>query len=113
MRILELDQGTDPWLAARAQHHCASDAAVMMGDSKYKTREDFLKEKAMGIVPDTSGKAYIFRKGHEAEGNARLRPMAEEILATELFPITATDDAGQFRWHDLRWFYAMGAQALQ
>ena len=94
MRVLELDQGNDAWLEARSKHHCASDAAAMMGDSRYKTREDFLKEKATGIEPDHSGSEYIFRKGHKAEAKARVRPMAEAILDTELFPITATDDEG-------------------
>jgi len=93
MKILEVVQGSQEWLDARAKYHTASEAAAMLGFSPYMSRNDLLKQKALGIVEDVdSAKQYLFDKGHAAEAEAR--PAAEEIIGEDLFPCTGVDDAG-------------------
>jgi putative phage-type endonuclease len=67
-----IEQGTPEWHALRAEHFTASDAAAMMGESKYKSRNQLLEEKATGKTPEVSeAKQRIFDQGHEAEAAAR------------------------------------------
>lgn len=73
MKILDLVQGTQEWHDARANAFTASEAPAMMGASSYKTREQLLKEKALGIREEISEfKEKLFAKGHEAEERARI-----------------------------------------
>lgn len=93
MKIIEVIQGTPEWAAIRANHHCASEAAAMMGVSKYQTRNDLLRQKALGITEEIDeGKQRLFNKGHEAEAAAR--PLVEAMICDDLYPTTATDDTG-------------------
>jgi putative phage-type endonuclease len=72
MRIENCIQGSQEWHALRANHFTASDAAAMMGESKYKSRNQLLEEKATGKTPEVSeAKQRIFDQGHEAEAAAR------------------------------------------
>ena len=89
MKIVELVQGSDAWLAHRMQHYNASDASAMMGASKYKTRNELLKEYATGIRPEIDANTQrLFDKGHAAEAAAR--PIAEGIVGEDLYPVTGT-----------------------
>ena len=82
-------QGSAAWLAARAKHLCASEAAAALGMSKYSTRDELLRQKATGLTEEVSpAKQRIFDAGHEAEALAR--PIAEGIAGTEFFPVVAT-----------------------
>ena len=82
-------QGSAAWLAARAKHFCASEAAAALGMSKYATRDELLRQKATGLAEEVSpAKQRIFDAGHEAEALAR--PIAEGIAGTEFFPVVAT-----------------------
>lgn len=82
-------QGSAAWLAARAKHFCASEAAAALGMSKYATRDELLRQKATGLTEEVSpAKQRIFDAGHEAEALAR--PIAEGIAGTEFFPVVAT-----------------------
>lgn len=93
MKILNLQQGTPDWLAARAKHFCASEAAAMMGVSKYMTRDELLRQKHTGEAQEVDEqKQKLFDRGHETEAAAR--KIIEEMLGEELYPITATDDDG-------------------
>jgi len=83
---LQLRQGTAEWHAHRAQHFNASDAAAMMGMSKYKTRAELLREKATGIIPEVDAATQArFDRGHQIEALAR--PFAEALIGDELFPV--------------------------
>lgn len=89
MKILELQQGSPEWHAHRMQHYNASDASAMMGASKYKTRNELLKEYATGIRPEVDANTQrLFDKGHAAEAAAR--PIAEGIAGEDLYPVTGT-----------------------
>lgn len=89
MKILSLIQGSAEWLAARLQHFTASEAAAMLGLSKYQTRDALLRMKKTGISPDIdSGTQRLFDRGHEVEAMAR--PIAEGIIGRILFPITGS-----------------------
>tara|TARA_B100000700_G_scaffold189815_1_gene209228 strand:+ start:68348 stop:70009 length:1662 start_codon:yes stop_codon:yes gene_type:complete len=84
-------QGTEDWHALRANHFTASEAPAMAGVSKYTTRAELLKQKYSGEIPEVSAaQQRLFDKGHAAEAAAR--PLAEEIIGEELYPVTGTSD---------------------
>ena len=84
-------QGSKEWHALRAKHYCASEAPVMMGESKYMTRDALIKQYATGVSeefgPDIQK---LFDKGHVAE--ASIRPYIEEFTGVDLYPITGTTE---------------------
>ena len=90
MQVHDLQQGSAAWHALRAQHFTASEAPAMMGASPYTTRSELLKQKATGIVDAevSSAQAALFQAGHDAE--ACYRPVAEELIGDDLYPITGT-----------------------
>lgn len=92
MRVIQTVQGSDSWHQLRNQRFTASEAAAACGDHKYMTRNDLLKQKATGIVPDVDAhQQRIFDQGHRFEEMAR--SIAEEIIGEELFPCTCEDDS--------------------
>lgn len=89
MDTVELIQGTPEWHQHRANHDNASDAPAMLGESPYQTRSALLKAMATGLKPEIdAGTQRRFDDGHRFEALAR--PLAEEIIGDELFPITGT-----------------------
>ena len=90
MKIHNLIQGSPEWLAYRAGHFNASDAPAMMGCSPYKTRAELLRELHTGVVGDVDiATQKRFDNGHRAEALAR--PLAEEIIGEELYPVTGSE----------------------
>lgn len=88
-----LVQGSPEWHAHRAGSFNASDAAAMLGLSPYKTRERLLAEKASGITPEVDDETQArFDRGHELEAQAR--PLAEQIIGEELYPVTMSRVVG-------------------
>ena len=89
MIIHNLAQGSPEWLAYRAKMRNASDAPAMMGCSAYKTRAELLREVHTGIVPEVDvGTQKRFDNGHRVEALAR--PLAEEFIGAELYPVTGS-----------------------
>jgi len=89
MKILNLVQGTDEWLVARIEHLTASEAPVMMGDSKFMGRNDLLAlKKGWQANPNGKFKEQLFSTGHEYEELAR--PIAECELFDDLPPIVGS-----------------------
>ena len=85
----QLTQGSPEWLAYRAQHFNASDAPAMMGCSPYKTRAELLRELHTGVAAEVDvGTQKRFDNGHRAEALAR--PLAEEFIGEELYPVTGS-----------------------
>ncbi len=79
-------QGSEAWMQHRAKACNASDLAVVMGLSPYKTRAQYIAERATGITPNIDAATQKrFDRGHEYEAIAR--GWAEEILGTELYPV--------------------------
>ncbi|WPB58605.1 YqaJ viral recombinase family protein [Xylophilus sp. GOD-11R] len=90
MQTHKLQQGTAEWLAHRARHFNASDAPAMMGVSPYETRTELVKRLATGITPEVTAEVQmIFAEGHRSEALAR--PLAEEIVDDDLYPVTGTN----------------------
>lgn len=82
-----LVQGSPDWKAFRATHFGASEAAAAMGISPYMTRAQLMHQKATGESPEVSPALQaVFDRGHETE--AKARPIAEEIIGDDLFPVT-------------------------
>ncbi len=87
MNIIELVQGSESWHKHRATHLGASEAAAMLGLSKYVTRSELLRQKATGLCKDVdSNTQAIFNRGHETEALAR--PFIETMIGEELWPVT-------------------------
>ncbi|WP_407330592.1 YqaJ viral recombinase family protein [Enterovibrio sp. 27052020O] len=89
MKIINVTQGSQEWHDVRAQHFTASEAPAMMGESKYQTRGELLRQKATGESKEVNlAQQRIFDKGHAAEDAAR--PLVEALIGDELFPTTGT-----------------------
>jgi predicted phage-related endonuclease len=87
--IHDVQQGTEAWNALRAQHDTASEAPAALGQSKYTQRAELLKQKKTGISKAVDGfQQALFDRGHAAEKSAR--DIAQEIIGSELFPVTIT-----------------------
>lgn len=86
----KLEQGSAEWHQHRAAHRNASDSSAVMGESKYKTRADFMHDRFTGISaePDEMTQR-IFNEGHRSEALAR--PLAESIVGDDLYPVTGTN----------------------
>jgi predicted phage-related endonuclease len=94
MKSLNLVQGSPEWEAARRRYFTASEASIMMACSPNVKRNELLHMKATGTDREFSDwfQRNILDKGHEIE--AKARPIAEQIVGEELYPVTATDDEG-------------------
>jgi putative phage-type endonuclease len=89
MKVHNVQQGSPEWHALRSSYFTASEAPAMMGASKFQTRNDLLAMKKTGIVPDvTPAQQAVFDRGHATEELAR--PLAEDLVGEELFPIVGT-----------------------
>ena len=90
MQIHNVQQGTQEWHDLRASHFTASEAPAMMGASRFKSRDQLLKEKATGLTEEVTPRQQArFDEGHAAE--AKARPISEAIIGEELFPVTGSD----------------------
>lgn len=90
MKIHNLIQGSPEWAAYRALHFNASDAPAMMGVSPYKSRAELLRELHTGVVPTVDiGTQKRYDNGHRSEALAR--PLAEEFIGHELYPVTGSE----------------------
>ncbi|MBI3157628.1 MAG: YqaJ viral recombinase family protein [Burkholderiales bacterium] len=90
MRIHDLIQGSPEWAAYRAGHFNASDAPAMLGVSPYKSRAQLLRELHTGVAAEIDTATHMrFANGHRAEALAR--PLAEEFIGAELYPVVGSD----------------------
>ncbi len=90
MKITTLKQGSPDWHQFRSCHFGASEAPSMLGESKFKSRNQLLHEKATGIVPDVDAATQRrFDDGHRAEELAR--GLAEAMINDDLYPATGEE----------------------
>jgi putative phage-type endonuclease len=90
MNHINLHQGSPEWHAHRASHFNASDAPAMMGRSAYKTRNQLLHEMHTGLSAEVDAATQRrFDDGHRFEALAR--PLAEDIIGAELYPVTGSE----------------------
>ena len=91
MQIHDLKQGSPDWLQFRLEHFGASEAAPMLGISSLVTRTELLHMKHTCTAKEFSDwvQINILDYGHEVEALAR--PLVEEIIGTELYPVTCSD----------------------
>jgi putative phage-type endonuclease len=90
MNMVDLKQGSDAWKAHRKSHFNASDCAAMLGCSLYGvTRTDLLRQMHTGLEKEVDRPTQIrFDNGHRVEALAR--PLAEEFIGSDLYPVTCT-----------------------
>lgn len=91
MQIHNLVQGSPEWAAFRLEHFGASEAAAMLGISSRVSRTELLHMKHTGTAQEFSAwvQANILDHGHHVEALAR--PMAEELVEADLYPVTCSD----------------------
>lgn len=91
MKTLNLIQGSPEWHAHRAHHFNASEAAAMMGASKYQTRAELLRIKAGGEAAEVSSFTQsLFDQGHATEALAR--PLVEGLIGEDLYPVVGVSE---------------------
>ena len=90
MKTHDLIQGSPEWAVHRAQHFNASEEPAMMGCSPYKTRAQLVREAATGIGEEhDAATKRRFDDGHRYEALAR--PIAEQIIGQDLYPVVGSD----------------------
>lgn len=91
MQIHDLKQGSPEWQQYRLQMRGASEAAAMLGLSSKVSRTQLLHMKATGTAQEFSDwvQANILDHGHHVEALAR--PLVEQLIGTELYPVTCSD----------------------
>ena len=90
MKTHSLIQGSPEWHEYRKAHFNASDCPAMLGLSPYKTRTQLLNEMKSGITAEVGATTQRrFDDGHRFEALAR--PLAEEIIGEDLYPVTASE----------------------
>lgn len=90
MKIHELIANTPEWEAHRLNYDNASEAAAMLGLSKTTSRTELLHMKHTGLGKEFSDwvRKNVLDHGHEVEAMAR--PIVEEIIGENLYPVTCT-----------------------
>jgi predicted phage-related endonuclease len=91
MQIHDLVQGSPEWQQYRLEKFGASEAAAMLGISSLVKRNELLHMKATGTAQEFSDwvQKNILDYGHEVEALAR--PLVEDLIGTELYPVTCSD----------------------
>jgi predicted phage-related endonuclease len=91
MQIHDLKQGSPEWAAFRLERRGASEAAAMLGLSTKVSRTELLHMKATGTAQEFSDwvQKNILDYGHHVEALAR--PLVEQLIGTELYPVTCSD----------------------
>lgn len=86
--VEKLVQGTPEWEEFRLSHFGASEAAAMLGLSTKVKRNELLHMKHTGTPKEFSDwvQEHILDHGHEVEALAR--PLVEEMIGEELYPVT-------------------------
>ncbi|MDB5988889.1 MAG: hypothetical protein JWQ10_292 [Herbaspirillum sp.] len=89
--IHDLVQGSPEWQQFRLTHFGASEAAAMLGISPKVKRTELLHMKHTGTAKEFSDwvQANILDYGHEVEALAR--PLVEQIIGDDLYPVTCSD----------------------
>lgn len=88
--VEELVQGTPEWEQFRLHHFGASEAAAMLGLSTKVKRNELLHMKHTGTPKEFSDwvQEHILDHGHEVEALAR--PIVEEMIDDDLYPVTCS-----------------------
>src|SRR5450759_347046 len=85
MKVINVSQRSDAWRVWRAQGMSASEAAIIMGRSPYKTPWRLWSEKTGLVLEQALDNNPLIRVGIEAEAKARER--FEEQHAVLLLPL--------------------------
>ncbi|HAV37425.1 MAG TPA: endonuclease, partial [Massilia sp.] len=91
MQIHNLTQGSPEWQQFRLEHFGASEAAAMLGLSSKVSRTELLHMKHTGTAQEFSDwvQKNILDHGHAVEAMAR--PLIEDLIGTELYPVTCSE----------------------
>lgn len=96
-RIHNVAQGSPEWEALREQYYTASEAPMAAGAHKNVKRNEAIRLRATGDKKEYGRwiTEVLFARGHEYEAAAR--PMADDIIEDELFPVTMTAEVNGLR----------------
>jgi predicted phage-related endonuclease len=94
MKTHNLIQGSPEWQQFRLGMYGASEASAMLGLSKKVNRTELLHMKHTGTPKEFSDwvQKNILDYGHEVEALAR--PIVEEIIRDDLYPVTCSQEHG-------------------
>lgn len=92
MAKINVRQNSDEWHEFRSNHIGASDAPIILGVSKFCSRDELLLKK-LGLKSDQMND-YILNKGHELE--ARARHLFELELGSKIEPVVFKSDKVDF-----------------
>jgi predicted phage-related endonuclease len=91
MKVIDVVQGSPEWLVLRTRYNTASEAPAMMNASRFQTRADLIRQKAVGGAEEVGAfKQALFDRGHATEAAAR--QLLENRLGEGLFPVTMVSD---------------------
>lgn len=94
MKTLDLVQGSPEWHQHRATARNASEAAALMNESRFMTRNELLRRKATGHIEEVDAATQArFDEGHRTEAEARA-VVETLLLGEDLYPLVATTDDG-------------------
>lgn len=85
LQTVDLIQGSPEWHAHRDRYYNASDAPVMMGVSKYRTRDQLVAQKAGYPTDEKPIRKELAAMGHALE--KACNPLVEAIFGQELYPV--------------------------
>jgi predicted phage-related endonuclease len=96
MNILDLKQGSSEWVEVRGKYRTASEASMVMDCHSNVSRAELLRMKATGSKQEFSDwvEKNILDKGYKIEALAR--PIVEERIGEELYPVTGIDDSEKY-----------------
>lgn len=69
MKLIDLEQGTEPWKQWRRGRICGTDASIICGLYPYKTVHDLWLEKQPNFIPEPANEAML--RGNALEPEAR------------------------------------------
>ncbi len=92
MKILSLDQGSDPWLQYRRKHIMATDASIILGLNNFKDMHHLWQEKMGFIDPEPANES--MKRGNFLEADAR--KLVCERLNLDFDPIVV--ESSEYPW---------------
>lgn len=120
--VTNMQQGSGEWMQFRATRFGSSEAAAMLGLSKYTSRSELLRLKHTGLDREFGDwfQRNVLDKGHAVE--AATRPLIEAQINDQLYPVVCQGDGqlvascdgmdldGRLLWECKQWNEALAAE---
>lgn len=94
MQKIDMIQNTDEWLKMRNNFIGASEANIIMGQSKFKTPLELWKQKIGEVKEGNKPQNFIQAKGHKME--EKMRNIMDMLYDTDFVPLVVKSDEYEF-----------------